>query len=260
MPNSNTKQTKKQPKRNKKIKVLSGIVLGVFEDDGPEVRYSRAWLPKTVVKKMVVHGMSSVHGGEDMIDGLFGPLPVYSKPDYRALIYSFRTKAINTKDQRIADFGRMASIFIVFKIEKLRYILNSLETIEKLVKNQIEQKWQKESNITKSSIIQLYQKINGVIDVSNIRAFSYGRAGLIEYEDPQQVLNEGVISIIDETKKYFYMYLPPKKFSPKKRIQAISKMEDINIRDYGSQLTLKKIKDYHEFKKLLDKHSIQLIK
>lgn len=260
MTNGNTNQKKNKRKKNKQLKVLSGIVIGVFEDDGPEVRYSRAWLPKAVVEKMVVHGMSSVHGGENMINGLFGPLPVYSKPNYRLLIYSFKTKAINTKDKRIADFGRMVSVFIIFKVEKLRYILNNLEIIEKLIRKQIEQKWQKESNITKSSVIQLYQRINKIIDVSNIRAFSYGRAGLIEYEDPQQVLNEGIISIVDETKKYFYIYLPPKKFSPKNRIQAISKMEDINIRDYGSQLILKKIKDYHKFKKILDKYSIHLIK
>lgn len=243
-----------------KKRAFSGIAIGFFEDDGPALQFRKSKIPKKVISRVIIHGMSAVRGGEDLLGGLFGPLPIYEKPNKRFLIYSFKVKATNTKDKRIAKYGRICSIFLFLKKYQQRYILNTYVPLEKMVMEFCEKNWKKELDVTESSMILLFEKLNEIVDVSGIRAFSFGDAGLIEYADPQMVLDEGILAVLDSNKNKIYLYLPSDKFSAKNRIKAIEKMENINQREYNSQLRLEKIKDYMEFKEELDNRSIKLVK
>ena len=78
--------------------------------------------------------------------------------------------------------------------------------------------------------------------------------------DPQMILDEGILSIIDMKKEKIYMHLPQEKYDSKQRIKAVEKMEEVNLREYGSRLELVKYRDYLKFKKILDKYAIQLVK
>ena len=257
-------KTKAKPKSKKKTtkpaSAFHGIVVGVFEDNGPIARYKKIRLPLDIVNLMVVHGMSAVHGGEDMLGGLFGPLPIFENANLRYLIYSFNVKASNTKDSRIAEHGRVCSVFLILKEKQERYVLNNHLTIEKILNEMQEKRWKKELDITKDSMLEILDKINEIVKIKIIRAFSYGDAGLIEYEDPQLILDEGVLSIIDMKKEKIYMHLPQEKFDSKQRIKAVEKMEEVNLREYGSRLELVKYRDYVKFKKILNKYAIQLVK
>ncbi len=257
-------KTKVKPKSKKKTtkpaSAFHGIVVGVFEDNGPIARYKKIRLPLDIVNLMVVHGMSAVHGGEDMLGGLFGPLPIFENANLRYLIYSFNVKASNTKDSRIAEHGRVCSVFLILKEKQERYVLNNHLTIEKILNEMQEKRWKKELDITKDSMLEILDKINEIVKIKIIRAFSYGDAGLIEYEDPQLILDEGVLSIIDMKKEKIYMHLPQEKFDSKQRIKAVEKMEEVNLREYGSRLELVKYRDYVKFKKILNKYAIQLVK
>jgi len=257
-------KTKAKPKSKKKqtkpASAFHGIVIGVFEDNGPIARYRKIRLPLDIVNLMVVHGMSAVHGGEDMLGGLFGPLPIFENANLRYLIYSFKVKASNTKDSRIADHGRVCSVFLILKEKQERYVLNNHLTIEKILHDMQTKKWKKELDITKASMLEILDKINEIVKIKIIRAFSFGEAGLIEYEDPQMILDEGILSIIDMKKEKIYMYLPQEKFDSKQRIKSVEKMEEVNLREYGSRLELIKYRDYMKFKKILDKYAIQLVK
>ena len=117
-------KSKSKKKKTKPVSAFHGIVIGVFEDIGPIARYRKTRLPLDIVNLMVVHGMSAVHGGEDMLGGLFGPLPIFENANLRYLIYSFKVKASNTKDSRIADHGRVCSVFLILKEKQERYVLN----------------------------------------------------------------------------------------------------------------------------------------
>ena len=75
---SKSKSTKT---KKKETNVFVGIVIGIFADDGPIVRCHNTRISKDIREKMVVHGMSAVHGGEDMLLGLFGPLPMLRAND-----------------------------------------------------------------------------------------------------------------------------------------------------------------------------------
>ncbi|RLI69781.1 hypothetical protein DRO91_07515 [Candidatus Heimdallarchaeota archaeon] len=252
--------SKTSSKTKKKTSPFAGIVLGIFEDIGPIPKYSHTRIPKEIVSHMVVHGMSAVHGDKDNLIGLFGPLPVFAKKDLRYLIFSFVVTASNTKDVRIAEHGRVCSIFLILKESQERTILNNHLTIEKILQDFITSHWKKETDITKSSLLELYRKINERVLVKEIRAFSYGKGGLIEFEDPQQMLKEGILIIIDLKVKKAYLFLPKELFDSKTRISAIKKIEELNQREYGSQLKIIKYRDYLKFKKILDKHNIQLVK
>jgi hypothetical protein len=254
------KKATRSYEKPKAIKAFKGIVLGVFNDDGPKLKYNLSEIPDEIAIQMVVHGMSAVHGGENMLGGLFGPLPVHGLPAYRFLIYSFKTKATNTKDKRILEHGRIASIFLILKKEQQRYVLNNFLTIEKKMIQYRQENWERELDMTKDSIIVILKSINEIIHVAGVRVFSYGKAGLIEFSDPQLILKEGIISIISVKENLIYMYLPTGKFDAKERINAVEKMEEINIKEYGNSLNIKKIRDYLEFKKILTKHSIHLVK
>ena len=252
-------------KKAKKIslktdKVFIGYVLGVFEDRGPIARYNSTKLPKDLVTRMVIHGMSAVHGDEEILGGLFGPLPIIEKISLRYLIYSFQIKATNTKDIRIAEFGRVCSIFLILNEEQQKAVLNHHLTIEKILNEYKEVNWKKELDITNDSLIVLYEKINDVVKTSRLRAFSYDEAGEIEYADPQMILKNGIITIIDNYLKKAFMYLPYENFDSKNRIKAIEKIEELNAKEYSSRLEIIKYRDYLKFKKILDQYSIRITK
>ncbi|MHA1123478.1 MAG: hypothetical protein ACTSPC_11845 [Candidatus Heimdallarchaeota archaeon] len=253
-------KTKSKKKKTKPASAFHGIVIGVFEDIGPIARYKKTRLPLNILNLMVVHGMSAVHGGEDMLGGLFGPLPIFENANLRYLIYSFNVKASNTKDSRIAEHGRVCSVFLILKEKQERYVLNNHLTIEKILNDMQKKKWKKELDITKDSMIEVLDKINEIVKIKIIRAYSFGDAGLIEYEDPQLILNEGILSIIDMKKDKIYMHLPQEKFDSKQRVKAVEKMEEVNLREYGSRLEIVKYRDYVKFKKILDKYAIQLVR
>jgi len=253
-------KTKSKKKKTKPASAFHGIVIGVFEDIGPIARYKKTRLPLDILNLMVVHGMSAVHGGEDMLGGLFGPLPIFENANLRYLIYSFNVKASNTKDSRIAEHGRVCSVFLILKEKQERYVLNNHLTIEKILNDMQKKKWKKELDITKDSMIEVLDKINEIVKIKIIRAYSFGDAGLIEYEDPQLILDEGILSIIDMKKEKIHMHLPQEKFDSKQRVKAVEKMEEVNLREYGSRLEIVKYRDYVKFKKILDKYAIQLVR
>ena len=144
---------------------IKQTVNDVFEDNGQIARYNKSRLPKKIVNKVVIHGMSAVHGGEDMLGGLFGPLPIFEKPKYRYLIYSFKVTATKTKDPRIAKHGRICSVFLILKKTQQKYILNNHLSIEKMVKEYKEKTWIKELDVTNDSIIKLYDELNDTVKV-----------------------------------------------------------------------------------------------
>jgi len=244
----------------KKVSAFVGIAIGIFEDNGPIVRYYNVRLSKEIINKMVIHGMSAVHGGENIFGGLYGPLPIFDVIDLRYLIYTFKVKASNTKDSRIAEHGRVCSVFLILKKSQERYTLNNHLTIEKLIADFIAKNWLKELEITKDSMLELYESINGVIKIKDVRSFSFGEAGLIEYADSQMILDEGILTILDIKTNKAYIYLPQERFDSKMRIKALEKIEELSYREFGSQLKIQKFRDYLKFKKILDKHSIQVIK
>ncbi|MHA1186133.1 MAG: hypothetical protein ACTSXA_05305 [Candidatus Heimdallarchaeota archaeon] len=244
----------------KKVEAFNGIIVGIFEDDGPVCRYEKVRIPKKILNRMVIHGMSAVHGGENMLGGLFGPLPLFEKPNLRYLIYSFKVTATNTKDVRITKHGRRCSVFLTLDSKQQRYVLNNHLSIEKFINDYKEKHWNKELDVSQDTMITLLNTVNEMVKIVGLRAFSYGAAGLIEYTDPQMILNEGIISIIDVKSKKTYVYIPQEKFASRDRIKAIEKIEEINMREYGSILKLTKIRDYLKFKKILDKYSIKLVK
>ena len=244
----------------KKVAAFNGIVIGIFEDEGPINRYAKVSLSKKIISRMVVHGMSAVHGGDDMLGGLFGPLPIFEKPKLRYLIYSFKVSATNSKDDRIALHGRRCSVFLILDSKQQRFVLNKHLIIEKFINDFKVKYWKKELDISQDSMLTLFNSINSMVKIIGLRAFSYGDAGMIEYTDSQMVWNEGIISIIDINSQKIYVYIPSEKFASRERINAIEKIEEINALEYGSKLKITKIRDYMKFKKILEKFSIQLVK
>lgn len=248
-------------KKPKKVeKAFTGIIFGVFEDDGPVARYSITKLPKRLLAKLVIHGISAVHCGDDMLGGLYGPLPLFEKPNLRYLIYSFSVKASNTKDSRIAEHGRTCSVFLLIKDEQQRFILNNHKTVENLISKFKNEHWTKELDISKDSVLVLFNKLNDSVKIVNIRAFSFGEAGFIEFADPHTILDDGIITIIDLKYNKANIYISKDRFDSKKRIAALEKLEELNLREFGSQLQIVKIRDYVKFKKIVNKHCINLVK
>lgn len=248
-------------KKTKKVaNAFTGIIFGVFEDDGPIARYSINKLPKKLVNKLVIHGISAVHCGDDMLGGLFGPLPLFGKPNQRYLIYSFTVKASNTKDSRIAEHGRTCSIFLLLKDEQQRFILNNHKTIEKYILKFRKNHWTKELDITKDSVLILLNKLNDLVKIVNIRAFSFGEAGFMEFADPHTILDDGILTIIDLKLHKAHIYLSKDRFDSKIRINALEKLEELNLREFGTKLKIIKVRDYVKFKKIIDKHFINLVK
>ncbi len=223
-------------------------------------RYSIVKLPKKLINKLVIHGISAVHCGDDMLGGLYGPLPLFERPNQRYLIYSFSVKASNTKDSRIAEHGRTCSIFLLLKDEQQRFILNNHKTVENIIAKFRKEHWEKELDISKDSVLVLLKKLNDSVKIVNIRVFSFGDAGFIEFADPHTILDDGIITIIDLKSHKANIYLSKDRHDSKKRITALEKLEDLNLREFGSQLKIVKMRDYVRFKKLVDKHCINLVK
>ena len=106
----------------------------------------------------------------------------------------------------------------------------------------------------------LLKKLNDSVKIVNIRVFSFGDAGFVEFADPHTILDDGIITIIDLKYKKANIYLSKDRFDSKKRIIALEKLEELNLREFGLQLKIVKIRDYIKFKKVVEKHCINLVK
>ncbi len=144
MSSKSASKSKSKKKSTRTEKAFYGIVIGVFEDIGPIARYNNTRIPKDLINRMVVHGMSTVHGGEAVLEVLFGPLPIFDRIDLKYLIYSFNVKASSTKDTRIAEHGRVCSLFLLLKDDQERYALKNHLAIKKIVKEYQKTYWKKE--------------------------------------------------------------------------------------------------------------------
>ena len=121
-------------------KPLDGIVVTTVEDMGPSpVLNTTTSLDEVTTMKLGIAGMTLLSMGSGTGDvfekrhfRLHGPIPVPDNPNLEALAMSFKVKAKDTSDPRIANYGRETTLWLVFTPENRPGIFSKYKTIEVL--------------------------------------------------------------------------------------------------------------------------------
>ncbi|MFX0113531.1 MAG: hypothetical protein ACFFB3_03200 [Candidatus Hodarchaeota archaeon] len=94
--------------------LTEGIIITIFHDDGPQNVYNSSPLNETEAFSMVLKNLTAI-GTEDPHPlgevHAYGPLPT-PKPQFFALAFLSHLKAKDSADVRIAQFGRVAVLWV----------------------------------------------------------------------------------------------------------------------------------------------------
>ena len=103
------------------IQIIDGIIITIFGDMGPNPIVNTSSLNEEVSMKLAIAGMTILsmgYGGDGIFEKrhfrLHGPIPVPDSGDSEALAISFKVKATETQDERVLDYGRETTLWIVF--------------------------------------------------------------------------------------------------------------------------------------------------
>ena len=138
---------KKMSGMESKKEHLLGIVFVTFEDTGPAVIFNDTDLTEEQTLTLAVEGMTIVGLDEgsstqtmkekkaklfDTMDDKrsFGPLPVPDAQDLRAMAITFDVESVESADQRITEFGRKCILFLLFREDYTREILDAYGLIK----------------------------------------------------------------------------------------------------------------------------------
>jgi len=102
------------PKKESKT-ITEGLLVTIFEDDGPTNIYNSSSLDEGEAFAMAIKTLTAIGSSTPFSDGEIrshGPLPTPRDPLF-AIAYMFSLKADNSKDSRITQFGRMAIFWII---------------------------------------------------------------------------------------------------------------------------------------------------
>ena len=116
--------------------ITNGLLVTIFEDEGPANIYNSSPLSEDEAFTMAIKTLTAIGSSTPFQSGEIrshGPLPTPRDPLF-AIAYMFSLKANNSRDSRIAQFGRMVIFWI---ITSSRSIINYNEFIIRSIKRNL---------------------------------------------------------------------------------------------------------------------------
>jgi hypothetical protein len=252
---------------------LLGIVFVTFEDTGPEVIYNDADLSEEQTLTLAVEGMTLVGLDEgsspkpektkifDELDDkrYFGPLPVPEAPNLRTMAITFDVKSEDSADNRIREFGRKCIIFLLFKEDYTREILDAYGLIKPyfsvIVRDIISEK-----DLTQSNLKDLSKKMGDLFSGKLPRIFT-----ILDDGAPKEVIGKKIPAhdaflVADKVKSNLYIlfYHPDPNVWRRRRIYKSA--SELNSSMFKNKLKVVSVTEINEITKILDRLNVTIEK
>lgn len=255
---------------------LQGIVFVSFEDAGPSVLYNDTDLSEDQTMTLAVEGMTIVGLDEgssgktmeerkkkafDTLDDKrsFGPLPVPDAPDLRAMAVTFDVESEESKDQRILEFGRKCIMFLLFKEDYTREILDAYGLIKPyfsvIVRDIIS-----ERDLTHSNIQELSKKMGLLFSGKLPRVFT-----ILEDGSPKELIGKkvpasDVFLVADKNKSTLSILFYHPDPTVWRRRQIYKSASELNSSVFKNRLKVVSVTEISEMTKILDRLNVSIEK
>lgn len=141
------------------MSLFDGTIITIFAELGPSPLANESPLDESIAIKLSIAGMTILtmgYGGDGIFEKrhfrLHGPLPVPDSAEYEALAMSFKVEALETDDDRVKEYGRECTAFLIFSTGKRTEVLKYHNAIERGLKEVI-QSYTKETELRDSDVV-----------------------------------------------------------------------------------------------------------
>ncbi|NHJ87901.1 MAG: hypothetical protein FK734_20730 [Asgard group archaeon] len=255
---------------------LLGIVFVTFEDTGPSVIYNDTDLTEEQTLTLAVEGMTIVGLDEgssgktmkekkaqafDTMDDKrsFGPLPVPDAPSYRSIAITFDVESQASEDQRILEFGRKCILFLLFKEDYTREILDAYGLIKPyfsvIVRDIIS-----ENDLTQGNLLDLSKKMGLLFSGKLPRIFT-----ILEDGQPKELIGKkipasDVFLVADKNKSTLSILFYHPDPSVWRRRQIYKSASELNSSVFKNKLKVVSVTEISEMSKILDRLNVSIEK
>ncbi|MCF2143956.1 MAG: hypothetical protein K9W42_09665 [Candidatus Heimdallarchaeota archaeon] len=255
---------------------LLGIVFVTFEDTGPTVIYNDTDLTEEQTLTLAVEGMTIVGLDEgssgktlkekktqifDTMDDKrsFGPLPVPDAPSYRALAITFDVESEESADHRIREFGRKCIMFLLFKEDYTREILDAYGLIKPYF-SVIVRDITKESDLTQANLKDLSYKMGLLFSGKLPRIFT-----ILDDGSPKELIGKkipasDVFLVADKNKNTLSILFYHPDPSIWRRRQIYKSASKLNSSVFKNKLKVVSVTEISEMSKILDRLNVTIEK
>ncbi len=255
---------------------LLGIVFVTFEDTGPSVPYNDTPLTDEQTLTLAVEGMtivgldegSSGQSLEDkkkqMFDTMddkksFGPLPVPGAPDLRAMAITFDVESDSSTDDRILEFGRKCILFLLFKEDYTREILDAYGLIKPYF-SVIVRDITSEKDLTMANLQDLSKKMGLLFSGKLPRIFT-----LLEDGQPKELIGKkipagDVFLVADKNKSTLSILFYHPDPTVWRRRQIYKSASELNSSVFRNKLKVISVTEIAEMSKILDRLNVSIEK
>ncbi len=237
--------------------LIEGIMVTIFEDWGPVVKFNRTPLTESETFNLAVKGHTTL--GDSKLKEIFGPLPIQGRDDLQALAFLFNVQAEDTNDSRIKMFGRPGAFWLIFKSEHKRQILRAAGLIQSYLSMLIADLTHEEQ-LTDAWLREVNARITNLIAQARIKVYGYIKDKIQEFADDQLIPLAKIIVIADANRgKLYVIQLDPKMSIIAKR-HAATLIDNLNRDQYSYKLRKVIIEDPDEANQILQYYKIESVR
>jgi len=255
---------------------MLGIVFVTFEDTGPSVPYNDTPLTDDQTLTLAVEGMTIVGLDEgssgktmeekkkqvfDTMDDKrsFGPLPVPDAPDLRAMAITFDVESEDSTDNRILEFGRKCILFLLFKEDYTREILDSYGLIKPYF-SVIVRDIKTESDLTFGNLQDLSKKMGLLFSGKLPRVVT-----ILEDGQPKELIGKkipasDVFLVADKNKSTLSILFYHPDPTVWRRRQIYKSASELNSSVFKNKLKVISVTEISEMSKILDRLNVSIEK
>jgi hypothetical protein len=263
------------------MSLFEGVIITIFAELGPAPLANESPLDEAVAIKLSIAGMTILtmgYGGDGVFEKrhfrLHGPLPVPDSVEYEALAMSFKVEATVTDDERVREYGRECTLFLVFSTKKRTEVLNYHRAIEAEMK-QFLQKFSTETQLSEPQVAgQINDKLRELtavksttpykapqeLDLFEEKTFALytidDQGELEELKSLNQAETVDVLIFVNTITKNIYKIIMHDNLSQRMLFLAGKAASQLNLNKFRSQCNVKDVSDMMMRNYLLDRITI----
>lgn len=252
---------------------LLGIVFTTFKDTGPAVIYNDTNLTEEQTLTLAVEGMTIVGLEEgtkpkskeqEFVDQLedkrsFGPIPVPDAPNLRALAITFNVSSEESYDQRIKEFGRKCILFLLFRDDYTREILDAYGLIKPYF-SVVVRDITSEKHLSTENLRDLSKKMSLLFSGKLPRIFTITEDGSPKELIGKKIPASDVFLVADRNKRTLSILFYQPDPSVWRKRQIYKSASELNSSVFKNRLKVVSVTDIAEMSKILDRLNVSIEK
>ena len=250
---------------------LAGIIVSSFADRGPDIVFNNTELAEDEAMILAIKGMTviGIDNPLDVIEDIndeeerratiqqFGPFPIKGRESLKALAISFVVKAEESADLRIMTFGRFCVLFLIYRQEHTRLMLDSYGLIEPYF-TIISRDLVSDKDLNPTNLSSVYRRMNMLFQGVLPRVFTVTDKGVVKELIGKEIMHRDVFLIADKKKNSLYTMLVDPEMTVWRKRKIYQTAAKLNSNLYRQKLTITTVTELEEISNLLKRYNLSV--